>query len=623
MIKNILIIIAILQPSLYAQLYPLANDTLIYQSDPSDTPCPARRTAQSLATGNNFYCNPLTLRWSPFGPTNQVLPEAYNWSITNGTLDQMTGSLGTAGSNTLTFSKAPPGTFGSSVSHYLRISGGTGTAENVLITGGTCTLNSLNCTLIFTTVNTHTGFWSIGSATSGIQEAIRAACGLNVVSGTGGQVLLGPRTYTVYTTIEDDCGASIIGQGTMSVILPAFTSGNILDCNHTVNASYGDIEFTLFGFNINNRLGSTMTAGAAIHINNYANSKFSNINIELANDGMWIERCQQCSFSNIMIIGNGTAYKFMCSTPYSGVGSTTPSCSYGGQATNLYAAGISANTGTGLALYPTSGGMVISNSYFENNSFAFLVDASNGYGPINEVEVSNMVFDGCSTACFYMVPGAQGNSLILSNTRMAALGIPAVIRGSGVKFVNNVLNGATTAANSILFVDGATQFTIQDNTFITNNTASNLVFNTASTYGSITGNTYGYGGKVTPTYSVQVDGSANSNLFFSGNNFNPASAFTTTLQSGNSNWITPGQVGISIPSVASVAALVFPPYPMFTLTGTTGVTSVSGLVSGTSGKFVTSGAVTFTAGSTIANTITTSANQLVDWFFDGTKIYLH
>jgi hypothetical protein len=206
---------------------------------------------------------------------------------------------------------------------------------------------------------------------------------------------------------------------------------------------------------------------------------------------------------------------------------------------------------------------------------------------------------------------------------MAALGIPAVIRGSGVKFANNHLNGPTVAANPLLILDGATEFSLQGNTFAANNTASSIVIETTSSYGSILGNRYGYDGSVTPTNSVSIDGSSNNHLYFSGNDFNPATAFSTTLPSGQSNLIAPGQNGISTPSVASAAALVFPPYPMFVITGTTGVTSVSGLLAGTAGKFITAGAVTFTAGATIGNTVTTAANQLVDWFYDGSKVYMH
>lgn len=56
--------------------------------------------------------------------------------------------------------------------HWVRVSGGTGTAENVLITGGTCTPGAITGTIQFTPANNHSGAWQITSPTSGIQEAI-------------------------------------------------------------------------------------------------------------------------------------------------------------------------------------------------------------------------------------------------------------------------------------------------------------------------------------------------------------------------------------------------------------------------------------------------------------------
>lgn len=57
----------------------------------------------------------------------------------------------------------------------LYISGGTGTAEVVTPTGGTCTSGASSGNVTFTPANNHTGAWTIQSATSGIQEAINDA----------------------------------------------------------------------------------------------------------------------------------------------------------------------------------------------------------------------------------------------------------------------------------------------------------------------------------------------------------------------------------------------------------------------------------------------------------------
>src|ERR1700722_5255232 len=63
-----------------------------------------------------------------------------------------------------------PGISGPDTHHSLRVSGGSGTAEAVLITGGTCTGNAASGTVVFTPANNHSGAWTITSATAGSQE---------------------------------------------------------------------------------------------------------------------------------------------------------------------------------------------------------------------------------------------------------------------------------------------------------------------------------------------------------------------------------------------------------------------------------------------------------------------
>src|SRR6185369_12054560 len=97
----------------------------------------------------------------------------FRFTRTNGA--SASGNLSSAGAGkTITVTPCPFGVNGTDVYHYVRISGGTGTAEAVLITGGTCTSGLASGTIIVTTANTHTGAWALTSATAGIQEAIWA-----------------------------------------------------------------------------------------------------------------------------------------------------------------------------------------------------------------------------------------------------------------------------------------------------------------------------------------------------------------------------------------------------------------------------------------------------------------
>lgn len=99
------------------------------------------------------------------------------------------------GANVITLTPVPPGVNGTDVGHLLYITGGTGTAEAVLISGGTAVAGAATGTVIVTCANTHSVAWTIKSATAGIQEA------LQTLSIRGGTVLPGPGAHSIYGTI--------------------------------------------------------------------------------------------------------------------------------------------------------------------------------------------------------------------------------------------------------------------------------------------------------------------------------------------------------------------------------------------------------------------------------------
>lgn len=93
------------------------------------------------------------------------------------------GSLTATVGASATLTPCPLGVNGADTDHYLWISGGTGTAERILITGGTCTSGAATGTVTFTPANNHTGAWTIGSYSLGAQEvALYAAAGAKVMS---------------------------------------------------------------------------------------------------------------------------------------------------------------------------------------------------------------------------------------------------------------------------------------------------------------------------------------------------------------------------------------------------------------------------------------------------------
>ena len=92
----------------------------------------------------------------------------FNWSQSPST------SLATAGAKTVNLAACVAGVQAAEPQYYVYIAG-TGTAEAVLVTGGTATATGLPGTLQFTTVNAHPSGYTIGSASSGLQEALIVA----------------------------------------------------------------------------------------------------------------------------------------------------------------------------------------------------------------------------------------------------------------------------------------------------------------------------------------------------------------------------------------------------------------------------------------------------------------
>ena len=92
----------------------------------------------------------------------------FNWS------QSPAAELSSPGAKTVNLTACPPGVTGSEPQYYVYIAG-TGTAEAVLVTGGTCAGNGSPGSLQFTTVNAHSAGYTVGSASGGLQEALIGA----------------------------------------------------------------------------------------------------------------------------------------------------------------------------------------------------------------------------------------------------------------------------------------------------------------------------------------------------------------------------------------------------------------------------------------------------------------
>ncbi len=125
---------------------------------------------------------------------------------------QAPGGSISIGSNSITMAPCPLGVNGSSANHYLQLSGGTGTAEAALITGGTCTSGATTGTVIVTAANTHSGAWTVTSASGGIQEAVKAF-------PNGAVIILPAGTTTITGKVSFGPHHQFRGQGAELTIL--------------------------------------------------------------------------------------------------------------------------------------------------------------------------------------------------------------------------------------------------------------------------------------------------------------------------------------------------------------------------------------------------------------------
>ncbi|HKT90089.1 MAG TPA: hypothetical protein VJQ59_16710 [Candidatus Sulfotelmatobacter sp.] len=146
----------------------------------------------------------------------------------------LTGGVGASA----TLTPCPLGVNGTDTSHYIYLSGGTGTAEAVVLTGGSCTSGASTGTVTFTPANSHSGAWTITSATNGVQEGIcYLPSGNNKVVIPAGTTTLNANVSFCGQTsavIEVSNGVTLSGAGT----LPSVTVSGAYVINNRSGALY-------------------------------------------------------------------------------------------------------------------------------------------------------------------------------------------------------------------------------------------------------------------------------------------------------------------------------------------------------------------------------------------------
>jgi hypothetical protein len=129
------------------------------------------------------------------------------------------------GNNSITLSPVPQGVNGTNTEHWLYISGGTGAAEAVKITGGSAVSGAPTGALIVNCANAHSGAWTIGTATAGIQEAAYSIPASGIYGAGAGQVMISGGWNTVHAPITNpiDRNVTFSGLGPQGTVVQVAT----------------------------------------------------------------------------------------------------------------------------------------------------------------------------------------------------------------------------------------------------------------------------------------------------------------------------------------------------------------------------------------------------------------
>jgi len=271
--------------------------------------------------------------------------------------------------------------------NYIRISGGTGTAETQpLQSGGNCTPGAISGTVVVNTSQTHTGAWSIGTATAGIQEASLYAQTLP----NGGEVRLPNGNVTVYATTVLLSGLPVTfrGSGPWATAILADTSLATHDIFYCPGPSCINqfFDMTIAGT-------SSTTSGAAIHLkdNTSGYPKISNVRSVDTYVGFWIDN------SDYVDVLNSYYDQYVNTTAYAGLwvsGSSSDSHITGGHYTTP---AVNVPTMLDYGILITGADGVTISSVSVRGSIGIGIEPAFGTGSLilGSVFVNNVIVDTC------------------------------------------------------------------------------------------------------------------------------------------------------------------------------------------------------------------------------------
>lgn len=499
------------------------------------------------------------------------------------------GGALTVGSNTINLGILPAGVAAASIGvAYLYLSGGTGTAEAVPITNVSGTSVTVTCAY------THSGAWTVSSATAGIQENVIAA-------GANARVWIPPGQWNIYAPISVQTRMQFRGAGARSTILaPQSPTQDVFD---VVTPADSGVHYPVVFKDLGILSATPATGGNFISVT-AASSSFNNFT-EVADCYFYGTftglNFQNCAYFNVhdcvFEIGQPTNGTYILAANPASVDSGDSS---------IHNNWFFGNAGTTLSAitYQSGGGLRVRNNKFLATAVGLnAVCAVNGEA--TELSVVGNNFDGCIVDAL-MLKGASG-----------AFATDIVI-------ASNVFNGSPTHAFLTTDANGGTltRVVINGNEFIQAG-GTGTVLNLVSCGGlSVSGNLVNSANNGT---AVPLYAGASTVGLVSGNTFSTYSNLGYSVS--GSGLLIQNNFGLDnvIADPTEAATLPVPLNPNFAIQGigaTITAVSMPTAAAGQKGTFTTAAALTFSAGASIGQGGTTTATKLYQWFYDGTKFWI-
>jgi hypothetical protein len=532
----------------------------------------------------------------------------YAWAYAFGT-GAVTGSLAVAGVKTVTLRPVPRGVNGSDVGHELYISGGTGTAEKVTITGGSAVSGASSGSIQFTTVNNHSGAWIIASATAGAQECYQYQLDYGPDEEIP-KVLFPVGDTDIYGSLNiRDSSGIVFGYGMHETrILHHDLAAPAISA---VNASVNGWRFELSGMAFLPSGGSMTSTVPTVNVQTYVVGGVKDIAIHGAGIGIkWNNTAlggNPILFSNIYLFDVQHIGLWCTST---GVGQTA------GIISNLYVNGAGA---AAVELDGTTGGFTLSDLWIQSVAYGILINAATRN--TNEILISNSIIDGPTVAGISVTGPAIGDGS--NNIRVTGSMIQTDAGGFGIilSACGKVYLSATTinsnSSQPSVSIDTSSRISLVGNTFHANgiNTAPALVRMTgASTEVVVKANTFT--ADVLRPAGISLAAAAHTYIDIVANSI-PVSGFTEPIINASTSGpvrIEGNITGMPPPVVASAGTIALPVADVGSLISITGVTPITNIVGGYAGAWfqvITPDGLSFTSGggaNGIALTVASAAN---------------